>query len=228
MEDKINETLSNGAAKTPDQYKLKSGNASINISKSDITKALRDLEPFKDKQIALLERSIQQKLLNVGETLRLLRIHSPDYPDLFKEVNSKFGSGKVILGTVASLFISCADLSGVPMGCNSKCAITSKSLPDAAECRISVLEYSKGLFNMINNQGTSHAYITIEDKHPSKNEIEKLRDQFGISQVTMITKDGTVTSDTPPPSNYQWVGILVAIVIIVLIILVVILLLKSR
>ena len=217
-----------------DLYIIRTADKSFYLYRQRLINTVKELHAYKHIQISQLEKYQAKLFESTVEATRILynnhvlkKLILDDIQEIFKDVKNPAP------GTISAFFLACFnndDFQG-PLGCNPRCAASSLGC-EAFDCEDTILVYSGGQFNALNEKQSSHAYIYIEsDKFVKFNsyDVQQLKNAH-IFSVTIIygNKDGTYRDITykmnldqlPTHSNNSAsAGVIVLVIIILLIIL---------
>ncbi len=180
-----------------DLYIIRHDDKSFYLHRQRLIDTVKQLYAYKHVQISQLEKHQAKLFESTIEATRILynshvlkKLILEDIQKIFKNVKTSAP------GSVSAFFLACFNDDNFqgPLGCNPRCAASSLGC-EAFDCEDTILVYSNGQFNALNEKQTSHAYIYIEsDKFVKFNHLDVQRLKGAqISSVTIIygNKDGT-------------------------------------
>jgi hypothetical protein len=219
-------------------YLIKTDNGSYELHRKNLINTLIELKKHAHVFVSKLGPAESDMLKSTIEATRIL-YNSKALKDLvLTDIREIFGDVKnPIPGSLSAYFTGCFNddnFNGPVLACNPRCAASALGSDQGLECIDSVLIFSNGTFNKLNDKKSFHAYIYIEDdKFTTFSSYHiKLLNDAGITTVTLIygNKDGSYREVTgrlaldqmltqPDSNSSAWPGIIIVIVIIVILIL---------
>lgn len=145
----------------------------LNISRKKIRSFLLALQPHANTLTSRLPEEAVATLRYTIEVINNLHSVAATYKEILDDVAHVFPVGVVAEpGTVAAFFSGCRatpDGFSGPPGCNPKCAGSLWQLPtpsgSPSVCGDSVMVYRDGVFNLLVEQPSDHAYVFVGHDH---------------------------------------------------------------
>lgn len=184
----------NNSANQEDFIVVTSEGGSFQLHRKTLREMLLELKKDSHVSIKQLNPGKTQSFTSIVETLRLLYNSNDLYDLVLKDVHEIFSNvSNIKPGTVAAFFLGCSNDNKFdgPMGCDPKCAASlppSEGTPEYANCNDLVLLYDNGGFSSLNDVGSQHAYIYIENNNFqgfTEENIKQLKDA-GIQESTLV------------------------------------------